>query len=364
MAPALPATTRAIALAPSSPHCTDPSSAAKRPSTDPAAPVAKRTKKKAAPPPPFAASAPVAKRTKKKAPPPPPSAASPTSPCLKEPPPAARPPERRTTQQPSIGPTAPPAKNREAPPEGNKRKTRPPPDTSGAMADRPAKRKTGQFQGKDALTPKAKTLDEMRLLYPYLVDEAMILVDQSVMERVLTGIDDEEAQALDKKIKRVRKKLAKAVMTSVGTNNMEMPTLLLFSSTKLQPEKLQHEDKNNILLDRLAKTDDADILIQERLTRAEREIVELKQVIVASHSQAKMESIPRHDHLSMKGRRCESAESGLQSIVAENQSPDTRLLLQILQKKIEVPDSLVHGKNGATSKYRCAVSRSVPRNNQ
>ncbi|KAJ1269745.1 hypothetical protein BS78_06G000800 [Paspalum vaginatum] len=318
MAPTLPAITRAIALAPSSPRRKDPSSAAKRPSTDPAAPVAKRTKKKA---------------------PPPPSAASPTSPRLKEPPPNARP------QAASIGPTTPPAKNREAQAEGNKRKARPPPDTSGAMADPPAKRKTGQFQGKDALAPKTKTLDEMRLLYPYLVDEAMALVDQSVVERVLTSIDEEEAQALDKKIKRARKKLAKAVMTSVGANNMEMPTLLLFSSTKLQPEKLQH------------------ILIQERLTRAEREIVELKQVIIASQSQAKMESIPRHDHLSMKGR-CESAESGLQSIVAENQSPDTRLLLQILQKKVEVPNGLVHGKNGATSKYRCAVSCSVPRNNQ
>jgi hypothetical protein len=74
----------------------------------------------------------------------------------------------------------------------------------------------GHQSGKDALAHKAKTLDEMREMYPHLVDEAMALVDPAVLERVLPRIDDNEAQALDKKIKGTRRQLTKAITESVS----------------------------------------------------------------------------------------------------------------------------------------------------
>lgn len=82
----------------------------------------------------------------------------------------------------------------------------------------------------------------------------------------------------------------------------------------------------------------------------------------------------------LKGIRCESAKSGLQSIIAENQSPSNvtvltffncficgftsffhiKFLLQILQKKIEAPNGLPNEKNvEVTSKYNCAVPHHV-----
>ncbi|KAJ1269744.1 hypothetical protein BS78_06G000700 [Paspalum vaginatum] len=408
--------TRAIALAPSSPRRKDPS---KRPSTDPGAPVAKRTKRKP--------------------PPPPPSAAPPTSPGLKEPPPNARPLERRTSQEASILPTARPAKNREAPTEGNKRKARPPPDTSGAMADPPAKRKTGgQFQrtwsprdevrilealathgrahggalptaaelfeslggrlekqGVDARelnlkqhslkrrydrdtkknTPPAdeherrlyllsrdvwgddsppnlnpyppsvqndgtsdtgeltgvnhaaeaksagkqagmgaRTLDEMRKLYPHLVRTARLLFDSAVTERMLLAIDDNEAQVVDKKIKKAREQLTEAIMKSARMKNMETSTVFLCQSTELQPER-----------SRMDKKDGLDIFAQERLAQLERDIVELKRIVMASQYQEKIEINSLHDNSSVK----------------------------IPQKKKEVSNGLPHGKNEeVTSKYK------------
>lgn len=122
---------------------------------------------------------------------------------------------------------------------------------------------------------------------------------------------------------------------------MEMPTVFIFTSSKLQPEKLENE--NNLLVDHLDKTDDVDSCTKQRLARVEREVVELRQAVIASQSQP-------------KGIRCESAKSGLQSIVAENRTP-----ANMLQKKIEAPNGLIHGKNvEVTSKYYCAVPQNVP----
>lgn len=72
---------------------------------------------------------------------------------------------------------------------------------------------------------------------------------------------------------------------------MDMPTVFLFSSTKLQQEKLRVENENNLLFDHLYKKNDADICAKQRLARVERELVELRQAVVASQSQAKVESV-------------------------------------------------------------------------
>lgn len=217
---------------------------------------------------------------------------------------------------------------------------------SKADAQAQAQAKSADHQsGKEALKPKAKTLDEMRELYPYLVDEATILVEPAVLERVLLNIGDIDAQVLDKKIRKARKQLADAITESARINNMEVPTIFLFTSSKLQPEKLRVENENNLLVDHLEKMDDVDICAKQRLARVEREVKELRQTVIAYQSQA-------------KGIICESAKGGLQSIVAENQTP-----ANILQKKTEVPNDLIHKKNAAvTSKYHCAVPHNVPPN--
>ncbi|XP_008648544.2 uncharacterized protein [Zea mays] len=215
---------------------------------------------------------------------------------------------------------------------------------SNAAAQAQAKSADRQ-SGKEALKPKAKTLDEMRELYPYLVDEATILVEPAVLERVLLNIEDIDAQVLDKKIRKARKQLAGAITESARINNMEMPTIFLFTSSKLQPEKLRVENDNNLLVDHLEKMDDVDICAKQRLARVEHEVMELRQTVIAYQAQA-------------KGIICESAKSGLQSIVAENQTP-----ANVLQKKTEVPNGLIHKKNAAvTSKYYCAVPHNVPPN--
>jgi hypothetical protein len=89
---------------------------------------------------------------------------------------------------------------------------------AGAQASKDAAQaKSADHQsGKEAVKPKAKTLDEMRELYPYLVDEATVLVEPAVLESVLLGIENSDAQALDKKIRKARKQLAKAVTESVN----------------------------------------------------------------------------------------------------------------------------------------------------
>jgi hypothetical protein len=79
---------------------------------------------------------------------------------------------------------------------------------------------------------------------------------------------------------------------------MEMPTVFIFTSSKLQPEKLENE--NNLLVDHLDKTDDVDSCTKQRLARVEREVVELRQAVIASQSQPKVESIPCHNNSSVK----------------------------------------------------------------
>jgi hypothetical protein len=183
------------------------------------------------------------------------------------PPPQALSPEHSTSTKPSSAAkraftsrTALSTKGHEAPPERKKRKT-PPPDSTPAKtsdATEPSSKKmlvlfgraccpddearvpetlaapccagggeqsskgaaqvknAGHQSINDALGHKAKTLDEMRKLYPHLVDESMALLDPAVLERVLPRIDDNEAQALDKKIKRARRQLTKAIRESVS----------------------------------------------------------------------------------------------------------------------------------------------------
>ncbi|XP_062198586.1 uncharacterized protein LOC133901293 isoform X2 [Phragmites australis] len=221
-------------------------------------------------------------------------------------------------------------------------------------------KRAGEQTSKDAPAPKAKNLGEMRELYPYLVHESMLLVDPAILERVLPTIDDNEAQALNSNIKKMRKQLTKAITESARMKNMEMPTVCLCPFTKLQPEKLTAENENYLLFKRLDKTNDMDICAEKRLARVEHEIEELRQIVLASKSQAKIENNLRHDNSALKGIRCESAESGLQSIVAENQIP-----CNMLQKKIEATNSLPNGKNEeVTSKYCCALPRNVPCNNK
>ena len=70
---------------------------------------------------------------------------------------------------------------------------------------------------------KPRTLDEMREQYPYLVDEAMVLVDPPILQKLLPSIEDNEAQALNKKIMKARKQLVKAITESVNTVHRSCP---------------------------------------------------------------------------------------------------------------------------------------------
>ncbi|XP_066375106.1 uncharacterized protein [Miscanthus floridulus] len=309
---------------------------------------------------------------------------APTLPALTTPPP-----EHSTSTEPSsaakrasTSPTALSTKSHKAPLERKKRKTPPPPPlppeltpakTSDAME--PASKKklvlaapchaggggqsskgaaqeksAGHQSGKDALAHEAKNLDEMREMYPHLVDEAMALVDPAVLERVLPRIDANKAQALDKKIKRARRQLTKAITESARMKNMETSAVFLCQATRLQLEKL-----------RVDKEDGLDICAQERLARVEREIVELKQIVIDSHYQATIESNPLRDNSSLKGVRCKSEESHPQLAVAENQIPRN-----ILQKKIEVPNGFPHEKNEEVTskcKHDGVVPRRIPCDN-
>ncbi|NP_001132235.1 uncharacterized LOC100193670 [Zea mays] len=304
------------------------------------------------------------------------------------PPPQALSPEHSTSTKPSSAAkraftsrTALSTKGHEAPPERKKRKTPPPESTPAKASDatEPSSKKklvlfgracrpddearvpetlaapccagggeqsskgaaqvknAGHQSINDALGHKAKTLDEMRELYPHLVDESMALLDPAVLERVLPRIDDNEAQALDKKIKRARRQLTKAIRESAMMKNMETSVVFLCEATRLQMEK-----------PRMDKQDGLDICAQERLARVEREIVELRQIVIDSHYQATIQSNLLHDNSSLKGVRCKSEESHPQLAVAENQIPH-----KILQKKIDVPNGFPHEKNEeVTSKYK------------
>lgn len=80
-----------------------------------------------------------------------------------------------------------------------------------------------QAKSKGSLAPKPRTLAEMRDLYPYLVDEAMVLNNSPVVHNLLPGIEDEEARALNKKIKRARKRLNNALTELVNTIHPSSP---------------------------------------------------------------------------------------------------------------------------------------------
>ncbi|CAL5036204.1 unnamed protein product [Urochloa decumbens] len=191
-------------------------------------------------------------------------------------------------------------------------------------------------QVKSAGNPtKPRTLDEMRELYPYLVDEAMVLLDPPTLQKLLPSIHDNGARALDKKIKKARKQLTKAITESARMKNMETPTVFLFQSTKLQLEKPSVDKK-----------DGEGICDQRRWAQMEREIVELRQILMASQSQ---------------GNKYEYAESGPRSVIAENE-----ISSNMVQKEIKVPNGLPHGKNEVvTSKYKYEgiLPRNVPHDN-
>ena len=70
---------------------------------------------------------------------------------------------------------------------------------------------------------------------------------------------------------------------------METSAVFLCQATRLQLEK-----------SRVDKEDGLDICAQERLARVEREIVELKQIVIDSHYQATIESNPLLDNSSLK----------------------------------------------------------------
>ncbi|KAL6650173.1 hypothetical protein ACP70R_009098 [Stipagrostis hirtigluma subsp. patula] len=212
----------------------------------------------------------------------------------------------------------------------------------------------GERTGKDAQASKSRTLGEMCELYPYLVHEAMVLFDPEVLETLLPSIDDNEAEALNSKIKKLRGQLTKAITESARMKKMEIPAMCLCPSSRLQPEILRVGNENNILFEHLNKTDDG-ACDQERLARVERDIVELRNMLRASQCQANRESNWHQEISSAQGIRCDYAESGLKSIVADNQIPRN-----MQRKKIEAPNSLLHEENEeVTSKYRCAIPRNV-----
>jgi hypothetical protein len=73
--------------------------------------------------------------------------------------------------------------------------------------------------------------------------------------------------------------------------NMETSVVFLCEATRLQMEK-----------PRMDKQDGLDICAQERLARVEREIVELRQIVIDSHYQATIQSNLLHDNSSLKVR--------------------------------------------------------------
>jgi hypothetical protein len=71
--------------------------------------------------------------------------------------------------------------------------------------------------------------------------------------------------------------------------SMQTSAVFLCQATRLQLEK-----------SRADKEDGLDICAQERLARVEREIVELKQIVIDSNYQATIESNPLRDNSSLK----------------------------------------------------------------
>lgn len=72
--------------------------------------------------------------------------------------------------------------------------------------------------------------------------------------------------------------------------SMEMPKVWQFPSTKLQQAQLRAENENFFLLGRLEKLDGVSIGAKEQLARMEHQIVQLKQIVIASLSSPKVET--------------------------------------------------------------------------
>ncbi|KAL6863778.1 hypothetical protein ACP4OV_016681 [Aristida adscensionis] len=95
-----------------------------------------------------------------------------------------------------------------------------------AIKDAAQAQSAGERAGNVAPAPKAKTLVEMRELYPWLVDDAMLRgVDPGVLHSVLPGIDHGKAEALNSEINNFRNEVTKAIAEWVGEYNTPLLAL-------------------------------------------------------------------------------------------------------------------------------------------
>ncbi|KAM0911622.1 hypothetical protein ACQ4PT_013261 [Festuca glaucescens] len=167
-----------------------------------------------------------------------------------------------------------------------------------------------------------KTFDEMRQIYPCLAHEVVhIIPDPAVLERLLMGIDDSKAHALNAKISGLREELTQAITESVR------PHLFILQNDNCVYRLDKVLGARDVAQKQLA-------VAQEQWARMDRELVKLKQDIIASGAP--------------KDIRCESAESAPQSVVAEKPFSHNVEL-----RKIPVQEKLACGNNKeVTSKYR------------
>nr|XP_015610934.1 uncharacterized protein LOC4346364 isoform X2 [Oryza sativa Japonica Group] len=207
----------------------------------------------------------------------------------------------------------------------------------------------GQPNQHDAMPTAGKAFDKMRDSYPNLTQALLLLVGTD-LEKALTAIDETKAQALDLKVSNLKKELSEAVMESATIQSTESSKIPCFPSTKLQPEFGAEIEKNFQLehLDEMKGT-------QVKLARMEQEILELKQNFLAFQSQQMADSKQQHDKSSAKGIICESSESGLRSIVADN-----NILCNTLQKEMVVQQKLSCGKTKEEVQKMMYGQRKIP----
>ncbi|XP_040383450.1 uncharacterized protein LOC102713490 [Oryza brachyantha] len=199
----------------------------------------------------------------------------------------------------------------------------------------------------DGLPSEGKTFDKMRDSFPNLTQAVMLLVvvdaKPADLEAALTAIDDSKAQALDLKVSKLRKELTEAIMESATIQRTEGPKMWPYASTKLRPE-FEAKIEKNIQPEHLDEVE----ITQVKLARMEQEILELKHGFFTFKSWLMVDSKKQQDKSSAKGIICESSESGLQSIVADNQ-----ILCNTLQAKMVVQRKLPSGETKeVTSKHR------------
>uniref|UniRef100_A0A0E0AZ59 Uncharacterized protein n=1 Tax=Oryza glumipatula TaxID=40148 RepID=A0A0E0AZ59_9ORYZ len=179
----------------------------------------------------------------------------------------------------------------------------------------------GQPNQHDAMSTAGKAFVKMRDSYPNLTQALLLLVGTD-LEKALTAIDETKAQALDLKVSNLKKELSEAVMESATIQSTESSKIPCFPSTKLQPE-FGAEIEKNFQLEHLD---------------------EMK----GAQSQQMVDSKQQQDKSSAKGIICESSESGIRSIVADN-----NILCNTLQKEMVVQQKLSCGKTKeVTSKHR------------